>query len=176
MDRLSNNYRKGASFDAPFRAASLLADRALLAVLLGSICVFVLWPMVCIALRSFQDSGGGFTLDQYRTVWSSYGRSLGNSLFVGALTAFFCTVLSVAVALVLATSRGWARALLMGVLLITMVSPPFVSSLAYIQLYGLDHLPAAGPALVPLQPVGRHLDAVNLLRPPQRHVFTGHPL
>ena len=136
MDRLSNNYRKGASFDAPFRAASLLADRALLAVLLGSICVFVLWPMVCIALRSFQDSGGGFTLDQYRTVWSSYGRSLGNSLFVGALTAFFCTVLSVAVALVLATSRGWARALLMGVLLITMVSPPFVSSLAYIQLYG----------------------------------------
>ena len=91
MDRLSNNYRKGASFDAPFRAASLLADRALLAVLLGSICVFVLWPMVCIALRSFQDSGGGFTLDQYRTVWSSYGRSLGNSLFVGALTAFFCT-------------------------------------------------------------------------------------
>ena len=136
MDRLSNNYRKGASFDAPFRAASLLADRALLAVLLGSICVFVLWPMVCIALRSFQDSGGGFTLDQYRTVWSSYGRSLGNSLFVGALTAFFCTVRSVAVALVRATSRGWARALLMGVLLITMVSPPFVSSLAYIQLYG----------------------------------------
>ena len=136
MGRRCNDYRKGASGDAPFRVAALLADRALLAVLLGSICVFVLWPMACIALRSFRDSGGGFTLEHYLEVWSSYGRSLSNSLFVGTLTALFCTLLSVAVALVLTTSRGWIRALLMGTLLITMVSPPFVSSLAYIQLYG----------------------------------------
>ena len=93
--------------------------------------------MVCIALRSLRGSRGeGLSLEQYRTVLDAYGKSLANSVFVGVLTALFCTVLSVSTALVLATSRGWVRALLLGVLLVTMVSPPFVSSLAYIQLYG----------------------------------------
>lgn len=136
MARIWGYNGKRASEDALFRHAGRLADRLLLVLLLGSVCLFVLWPMVCITLRSFRDSSGGFTLEQYRTVLSAYGRSLGNSVFVGVLTAFFCTVLSVSTALVLSTSRGPVRALLMGVLLITMVSPPFVSSLAYIQLYG----------------------------------------
>lgn len=129
-------YRKRASGDALFRALSALAEKLLLAVLLGSICLFILWPMICIALRSFQDGQGAFTLSQYQTVFRSYGKSMYNSLFVGVFTAFFCTVLSVATALLLSTTRGWVKALFMGILLVTMVSPPFVSSLAYIQLYG----------------------------------------
>lgn len=113
-----------------------LADKVLLAVLLGSLCLFVLWPVVCIALRSLEDGKGGFTLAHYGTVWRQYGESLFNSLFAGVLTAVFCTLLSVAAALFLASSRGWVKTLLLGLLLVTMVSPPFVSSLAYIQLYG----------------------------------------
>ena len=136
MKKLPAYSGKRASGDALFRVAGLLADKLLLAALLGSICLFVLWPMACIALRSFRDAGGGFTLAHYGEVARSYAKSLWNSVYVGALTAFFCTVFSVAAALVLSTARGWVRALLMGVLLITMVSPPFVSSLAYIQLYG----------------------------------------
>lgn len=137
MGRFSDNqHDKRASKDALFRVAGNWTDKLLLVFLLGCICTFVLWPMVCIALRSLEDGSGGFTLDQYRAVLGSYGGSLVNSLFVGVLTALFCTVLSVATALVLTTARGWVRVMLMGVLLITMVSPPFVSSLAYIQLYG----------------------------------------
>lgn len=136
MERLPAHHEKRASYDALFSAVSTAADKLLLVVLLGSICLFVLWPMVCIAHRSLQDGSGGITFDRYVQVLTGYGPSLYNSLFVGVFSAFFCTVLSVAVALVLTTSRGWVKMILMGILLITMVSPPFVSSLAYIQLYG----------------------------------------
>ena len=47
-----------------------------------------------------------------------------------------CTVFSTATAIFIATRRGWVKMACMALLLITMVSPPFVSSLAYIQLYG----------------------------------------
>ncbi len=137
MDRQAISRReKRASRDALFRIGGQYADRALLLFLLGCICLFVLWPMVCIALRSLQDGQGNFSFVQYRDVWTQYGQSMVNSLFVGVMSAIFCTVLSVATALLLTTTKGWVRALMMGILLVTMVSPPFVSSLAYIQLYG----------------------------------------
>ena len=130
------NNEKRASVDALFSAVSAIADKLLLAMILGSVCLFILWPMLCIALRSFRDGDGGFTLQRYIDVLTGYRQSLYNGLYVGFFSAVFCTVLSVATALFLTTSKGWVKTLLMGILLITMVSPPFVSSLAYIQLYG----------------------------------------
>lgn len=64
------------------------------------------------------------------------GGNLCNSVFVGICASLLCTAFSTAAALFLATRRGAVRLLCMALLLITMVSPPFVSSLAYIQLYG----------------------------------------
>lgn len=126
---------RGTSSDAPLHFISEGADRLLLFVLLGSICLFILYPMACIVFKSFQGEES-LTVDAYRQVWQRYGTSLWNSLWTGCVTAVLCTILSVATALTISTSRGWVKTLLMGVILITMVSPPFVSSLAYIQLYG----------------------------------------
>lgn len=126
---------KGASADAPFHYISEFADKLILGLLLLGICLFILYPMVCIVLRSF-EADRGYTVAAYTEVWQRYGRSLWNSLWTGCVTAVLCTMLSVATALVISTSRGWVKMALMAVILITMVSPPFVSSLAYIQLYG----------------------------------------
>ena len=126
---------KGASSDAPFHFISECADKLILGILLVGISVFILYPMVCIVLRSF-ESDAGFTVAAYTEVWERYGSSLWNSLWTGCVTAVLCTILSVATALVISTSRGWVKMALMAIILITMVSPPFVSSLAYIQLYG----------------------------------------
>lgn len=126
---------KGASQGALFPVVRNLADRLMLLVLLASICLFILYPMVCILLRSLQGEEG-LTLAMYGTVWKQYRTSLYNSVFTATCTALLCTAFSVAAALLISTGRGWSRALGMGLLLITMVSPPFVSSLAYIQLYG----------------------------------------
>ena len=72
----------------------------------------------------------------FGTVLRQYGESLRNSVFVGVFTAVLSTILSLSAALVCATARGWKKTLCMIIMLVAMVSPPFVSSLAYIQLYG----------------------------------------
>ena len=92
--------------------------------------------MVCILLRSLSSGAGGLTLDSYVQVWSQYQTSLRNSVFTALCTSALSTLFSLSSALLVSTGRGWRRGLGMGLLLITMVSPPFVSSLAYIQLYG----------------------------------------
>ena len=126
---------KGASKDALFRLLGESADKLIIAVLLGSICLFVLYPIIRIFSQSVLVEGA-WSLEAYADVWQGYRKSLWNSLFSSVLTGIFCTVLSIGVALAISSSRGWVRGLLMGIILITMVSPPFVSSLAYIQLYG----------------------------------------
>lgn len=65
-----------------------------------------------------------------------YGTAMRASVFVGALTAVFTTLLSLAAALTCATRSRRGRLALMALLAAAMVSPPFVSSLAYLQLYG----------------------------------------
>ena len=126
---------KGASSGALFPAIRRLADRLILLLLLGGICLFVLYPMLCILWRSLQGEGG-ITAEMYGVVWEQYRKSLYNSVFTASCTAILCTIFSTATALLISTGQGWRRPLGMGLLLITMVSPPFVSALAYIQLYG----------------------------------------
>jgi len=128
--------KKRVSRDTLFRVGGLLGDRLLITVLLGSIGIFILYPMIMILIRSFKESGGGYGLTTYREVWDQYRSSMWNSVFVAVITALLSTLVSVGTALVLSTSRGWVRMVAMGLLLITLVAPPFVSSLAYIQLYG----------------------------------------
>ena len=111
-------------------------DKLLLLVVLASICLFVLYPLLCIARRSMLAEDGGWTLGFYGEAWQKYAQTLWNSVFVATLSAILCTVFSVATALVVSSSKGWVRILGMAIILITMVSPPFVGSLAYIQLYG----------------------------------------
>lgn len=114
----------------------IAADKLLLLVILGSVCLFVLYPLLSIALRSFRADDGGFTFAHYAVAWEKYAGVLWNSIWVSTLAALLCTVFSVASSLVISSSKGWVRILGMAILLVTMVSPPFVGSLAYIQLYG----------------------------------------
>lgn len=126
---------KRASKDALFRVFDRGANRLLLLFLLGSIVLFVLYPILCIFLRSLHGDTG-LTTVFYAEVWRKYRTNLQNSVFVGVWTSLVCTFLSVSAALCLSTRRKRLRAVCTLLLLITMVSPPFISSLAYIQLYG----------------------------------------
>ena len=103
--RIQSTAAERASKDALFRIGGWAADKLLLILLLGAVCLFVLYPMVCIFLRSFQGEGG-FSLAAYEAVWKNYRVNLRNSIFVGVLTAVFCTILSVAAALFLSTEES----------------------------------------------------------------------
>ena len=133
---IQKNAEKRASHDVLFPLCENAADKLILLVLLGSVLLFILWPIACIALRSLRGADGGVSFAMFGTVLRQYGESLRNSVFVGVFTAVLSTVLSLSAALVCATARGWKKTLCMIIMLVAMVSPPFVSSLAYIQLYG----------------------------------------
>lgn len=110
-------------------------DFVLLAVLLGAVMVFILYPLLCIVKNSLWIDGA-FTLREYSSLFLKNGRLLRNSLFVAFLSAAGAMVLAAAVALKVHFAGKKAKGLLMGLLMMTMVSPPFVSALAYIQLFG----------------------------------------
>ena len=133
---IQKNTEKRASRDVLFPLCENAADKLILFVLLGSVLLFILWPIACIALRSLRGADGGVSFAMFGTVLRQYGESLRNSVFVGVFTAVLSTILSLSAALVCATARRWKKTLCMIIMLVAMVSPPFVSSLAYIQLYG----------------------------------------
>ena len=136
MTAASKSTNKRACNNALFRIKERAGDTVVLGVLLGGVLLFILWPMLCIALRSFRAADGGFTLEAYGNVLAKYGTSMRNSVVVGICTAICTTILSLSAALTCATRRSWGRTLCMILLTAAMVAPPFVSSLAYIQLYG----------------------------------------
>ena len=59
--------KRASEKDALFRVCGAGADKLLIVLLLGSVCLFVLYPMVCILLRSFQG-GGHFGAEAYRAL------------------------------------------------------------------------------------------------------------
>ncbi len=129
-------YSKRASTDALSVIISKFGQKFIYLLLVGSVMVFILFPMIKLFTQSILGEDGSLTTAYYSQVWNQYSVSLKNSIFVAVLTALLSTFLSLGVAFILAISKGWIRRSIMGMVLVAMVSPPFVSSLAYIQLYG----------------------------------------
>lgn len=134
-NKRNGNTEKKVSSDTFFRMLSAPADMLLKLMIFGLILLFVLYPMICIFIRSIQDDGG-LSVSHYVSVFSNYRQNFINSLIVGAATALLCTFFSVCAAVFVFTRNTRLKTALMAVLLVSMVAPPFVSSLAYIQLYG----------------------------------------
>ena len=87
MTAASKSTNKRACNNALFRIKERAGDTVVLCILLGGVLLFILWPMLCIALRSFRAADGGFTLEAYSNVLSKYGTSMRNSVVVGICTA-----------------------------------------------------------------------------------------
>lgn len=122
---------------APERAASPVSffERAAFLLLAAGVAVFIVWPVVAVFRESFFP-GGSFSLVHYRDIFSANSHLLENSLNVGLLTTVFSLVIGLSIALYLTHSRFPAKKGVLAVLLLSLISPPFVSSLAYIMLFG----------------------------------------
>lgn len=112
------------------------ADCAIVLALWAGLAVFIIYPIVGIFLRSLGLSDAGITLAHYAHAVTRYRSSMIDSVMVALATSTLCTVCSLLIALSISTLRSAMRTVSMAMLLITMISPPFVSALAYIQLYG----------------------------------------
>ncbi|SHH96203.1 iron(III) transport system permease protein [Clostridium collagenovorans DSM 3089] len=110
-------------------------EKALFITVVVLILIFILWPIFSVIKESFLPSGT-LSLDTYKNLLSNNKRIINNSIFVGVLTTIFSTILSVFISIYTSFSNSKIKKILILILMITMISPPFVSSLAYINLFG----------------------------------------
>lgn len=132
------------------------ADHLLLLALIGVVLLFVVWPVLAITLHSFQDRGG-FTLSYYQELLNDRNRvMLWNSLWTAGLSALISVFFAVVLSLYTFISHRRTKYLLERACMIAMISPPFVSSLAYITLFGRRGLITYGWLGLHFTPYGPH--------------------
>lgn len=135
------------------RTAAML-DRLLLFLLLAGIVIFILYPLISLIGRSlFKD--GVFTLEYYRQLATpSAFRLMKNSLWVASLSSVFTLLGAFFIALYAYVSGAEKRKRIQNALLLTMISPPFVSALAFIMLFGRRGLITYGLLGLSVNPYG----------------------
>ena len=110
-------------------------DKALLFFVVSLILLFILYPIVAVMLQSVQIDGE-WDFSYYRTLFTDNAGLLLNSLKVSVSVTFLSALFSVMVAITGAFASRKVGRFLQLVLLFTMISPPFVTSIAYISLFG----------------------------------------
>ena len=132
--------KRASFYDAHFYN---ILDYFILAVLVAGVLIFILYPLLCMIRQSFVGEEG-FSTEVYKSIFSANLQLVKNSVFVGVLSAFFSTILGLLVSICVWTAGKKLGKFLEAILLISMVSPPFIASLAYIQLFGRNGLITKG--------------------------------
>lgn len=111
-------------------------DKAILGILIGVVLVFVLWPFLAVLRQGLVGQNAGVIL-------SFVSKSKGlikNSLKMAFLTSFFTSIWSLAIVISLFFAGPRVSKIIYALLILSMISPPFVSSLAFINLFGRNGL------------------------------------
>lgn len=167
-----------------------IIDKLILWSVIISLLVFILYPIVMVISTSFY-SKGIFTLSNYNNLINPRNLKLiKNSIFVVTLSSFIGVIISVSIAL-FAFAGKWKSKIYKGMLL-AMISPPFVSSIALITLFGRRGLitynllglsvnPYGWKGIVLLQSLGKIplgvimlITAINAID--QRHILASRDL
>jgi iron(III) transport system permease protein len=110
-------------------------DNLIFVVVVMSMLVFILYPIVSVIKESiFLDGKISFGL--YSDLFKKNSKLLYNSLIVSLLTTLISTFIAVCVSIYVSFANNRIRKAFLSALMLTMISPPFVSSLAYISLFG----------------------------------------
>jgi iron(III) transport system permease protein len=123
----------------------LLARDPLLASLLAAIAlalaVFVIYPLVRVLLASFQVDGA-WTLQGYVDIAARrlYRNALYNSLSVAAVVGFASVAVGYLAAFVMTRLDAPGKTILHYVVILPIVSPPFVSAVSILFLFGFNGL------------------------------------
>jgi iron(III) transport system permease protein len=119
----------------------LIAALAIQALLL----IFIVWPLIRVVVVS-ATRDGVISFDVYREQLRSWyvQRAIWNSLLVGVLTAAASVAVGFAYAYTLARTAAPLKRLLHILAILPIVSPPFVSSIAIILLFGRGGIITSG--------------------------------
>lgn len=114
---------------------SKLYENIIFIILYLTIIVFILWPIIAVAFNSIYIDGV-FSLDAYKELTFEKTKLLYNSIFVAVVSTVIGVAISVVISIYLTQMRAPFKKFIYSSLLISMISPPFVASLAFIILFG----------------------------------------
>lgn len=129
---MSNKNKRVSNLDTRFCD---FFDKVLIVLVVVLIGLFILWPVIAVINKSLFINGK-FTLELYKNIFTNNKKLIYNSLFVATSTTILSIVVSIAISTYIYFSDNKIKKILILILMLTMISPPFVSSLAYIQLFG----------------------------------------
>lgn len=109
-------------------------DRFILLMLVSLVLIFILYPFIQVIIRSFY-SDQVFDFTYYRHLFEN-PTLITNSLKLACITTILSLISSLAVALYYYLSPESIRRVVSIILGVTMISPPFVTALSYITLFG----------------------------------------
>ena len=107
----------------------------LLILLLLSCALFIAYPLLLIFWRALYLEGRP-GLSALPALFLREKSALFHSFYTASLSALFSTALGFLLSLRISSSGRRGRSILLLLLMMSLVSPPFLSSLSYIQLYG----------------------------------------
>ncbi|KMT22452.1 ABC transporter permease [Clostridium cylindrosporum] len=129
---MKSKFKKVSKLDTSFYN---LLDKGLISIVLILCIIFILYPIICLMIQSIKvDTSISFKL--YENIIEKNKRLLFNSIFVATLSGAISTILSLIIALRIHSFSSIINKLGKIILMLSMISPPFVASLAYIQLFG----------------------------------------
>lgn len=112
-----------------------MIDWMLIVSIILLITVFILVPFLFVFKEAFIVNDE-FSLSNFTAVFTRQRHLLNNSLIMSFIATILTTVVSIAVALYYFIAGKWTKRVIFLILSITMISPPFVTSLSYITLFG----------------------------------------
>jgi len=144
--------------EVPFKGTSLYHfsfGKLVYLIIVLSVLIFVLWPIMAVLIKSVYHNGQ-IDFSYYHQLFTTNKKLLTNSIFISTLSTIISVFLGLCIALYITHSNNKGKIFVLGTLLLTMISPPFVSSLAYIMLFGRRGIITYKLLHLSLNPYGWH--------------------
>ncbi len=103
--------------------------------LVALVLIFIVWPIGEVILKSFFPDGA-FSLRMYENLVTRNAGLITDSLLCALISTTLTILLALFISFYITFCRARFKKIILAALMLTMISPPFVSSLAYIMLFG----------------------------------------
>lgn len=129
LKRIEENVEKRVEHSTLFSAVFY---SLFLCLLILPILIFIVYPILLLFLKAFQPDN---PVQQFRDIALRYRTAFSHSIESSFISAVFSTVLAFFLAYGIRSAGKWQKRIALILLSMSMVSPPFISSLSFITLY-----------------------------------------
>ena len=129
------------------------SDKILMVLIMFSVLAFILYPFVAVFRTSMVDNNAWDFSEFSFLKKESY--LIVNSITTGIYTTLLSTVFSIMIAVYHYIVDEKYKKIIMAILMLTIISPPFVTSLSYIRLFGRRGIISYGLLGLKMSPYGQ---------------------